>query len=320
MAQVDTSLFADIADMLKISSPDIVEKDYWAMQMLELISKLKPEGYTMVFSGGTCLAKAHKNTFRMSEDIDIKLIPIETTSSLAKNQQKKLRSTIHNQLLTAINNSAAFSLTDKEGNPKKRDESRYQQFLVEYPRARTESNIGSLRPHLQIELTESMLLEPSECHELKSMYAEALKSSAEVTSLKCVSVGTTACEKFISLLRRTSAAQRNSMNKDDETLIRHVYDLHLIIETLHNIENLKSLVEQVIETDKLQSNKHPEYIDNPVKELQYGLELLKTQSIYKQRYDQFIGPLVYHPSPATWEEAIASVEKLAQIWLVEDRE
>ena len=35
MAQVDTSLFADIADMLKISSPDIVEKDYWAMQMLD---------------------------------------------------------------------------------------------------------------------------------------------------------------------------------------------------------------------------------------------------------------------------------------------
>ena len=75
MDTVDPSLFLDIADALGISSPVIVEKDYWATQLLRALSVLQPDGYQFVFSGGTCLAKAHQNTFRMSEDIDIIMVP-----------------------------------------------------------------------------------------------------------------------------------------------------------------------------------------------------------------------------------------------------
>jgi hypothetical protein len=53
MTTVDTSLFLDIADALGISSPAIVEKDYWATQFLKEISELTPKGYQLVFSGGT---------------------------------------------------------------------------------------------------------------------------------------------------------------------------------------------------------------------------------------------------------------------------
>lgn len=90
MKTVDTSLFLDIADALGISSPAIVEKDYWATQLLKKISELTPKGYQLVLSGGTCLAKAHQNTFRMSEDIDIQMIPHPETAALANNQQGNL--------------------------------------------------------------------------------------------------------------------------------------------------------------------------------------------------------------------------------------
>lgn len=90
MSTVDSSLFLDIADALGISSPAIVEKDYWATQLLKEISQLTPEGFQLVFSGGTCLAKAHQNTFRMSEDIDIKMIPNAATLAQSKNQQRQL--------------------------------------------------------------------------------------------------------------------------------------------------------------------------------------------------------------------------------------
>jgi len=73
MKAFDASVFLDVADALGISSPAIVEKDYWATQLLREISQLKPRGFQFVFSGGTCLAKAHQNTFRMSEDIDIQM-------------------------------------------------------------------------------------------------------------------------------------------------------------------------------------------------------------------------------------------------------
>lgn len=75
MRNIDTSLFLDIADSLGISSPAIVETDNWGTQLLREISELQFDGYRLVFSGGTCLAKAYKNTFRMSEDIDIKMVP-----------------------------------------------------------------------------------------------------------------------------------------------------------------------------------------------------------------------------------------------------
>ena len=49
MSTVDSSLFLDIADALGISSPAIVEKDYWATQLLKEISQLTPEGFRLVF-------------------------------------------------------------------------------------------------------------------------------------------------------------------------------------------------------------------------------------------------------------------------------
>ncbi|MBL1276515.1 MAG: nucleotidyl transferase AbiEii/AbiGii toxin family protein [Ectothiorhodospiraceae bacterium] len=74
---IDSTLFTDVADALGIAHPAIVEKDYYAIQLLKLLSAVETPDYQLVFAGGTCLAKAHQNTYRMSEDIDIKLVPAE---------------------------------------------------------------------------------------------------------------------------------------------------------------------------------------------------------------------------------------------------
>jgi len=76
---LDFTLFADVADTLGIAYPAIVEKDYYAVQLLKLLAGLDTPGYILVFAGGTCLAKAHQNTYRMSEDIDIKFVPNDET-------------------------------------------------------------------------------------------------------------------------------------------------------------------------------------------------------------------------------------------------
>ncbi|WP_083024758.1 nucleotidyl transferase AbiEii/AbiGii toxin family protein [Vreelandella lionensis] len=72
---IDPGLFPDVADALGIDSPAIVEKDVYAVQLLSLLSALHSETFELVFAGGTNLAKAHHKLFRMSEDIDIKLVP-----------------------------------------------------------------------------------------------------------------------------------------------------------------------------------------------------------------------------------------------------
>lgn len=72
---IDPGLFPDVADALGIDSPAIVEKDVYAVQLLSLLSELHSGTFELVFAGGTSLAKAQHKLFRMSEDIDIKLIP-----------------------------------------------------------------------------------------------------------------------------------------------------------------------------------------------------------------------------------------------------
>lgn len=311
MTTVDTSLFLDIADALGISSPAIIEKDYWATLLLQEISKLNPKGYQLVFSGGTCLAKAHQNTFRMSEDIDIQMIPHAETTALSNNQQRQLRREIHQLILNIIENSDVFKLAS---TPQKRSEGKYQQFLIEYPR--DHGTPSALRPHLQLDLTESKLLEPPVVLSLCSLYANTLKLKGEVDKITCVTINSTASEKFVSLLRRTASHARDNSRADDQTLIRHVYDLHLIFTTMTSPQSLQSMVQKVIETDRKQfGSQHKEFVDNANLELRYGLSLLIEQPEHKERYQQFIGPLVYHPSPAQWDEAISSIKSFADCWL-----
>lgn len=48
----------------------VIEKDYYATQVIHKLSNVENEYFRLVFCGGTCLAKAHKLVQRMSEDVD----------------------------------------------------------------------------------------------------------------------------------------------------------------------------------------------------------------------------------------------------------
>jgi len=81
-------------------------------------------------------------------------------------------------------------------------------------------------------------------------------------------------------------------------------------------EDLRPMVQKVLEIDQMQfGNRHPELANDANKELLYGLSILTKQPRYQERYEQFIGPLVYHPSPASWSEVISSTQALAKHWL-----
>ena len=89
MKSFDPTLFADIADSLKIASPAFIEKDYYAVQLLKAISSIKLSEGKLIFAGGTCLTKVHLPTFRMSEDLDLKFFPNEKNLSKHLNENFK---------------------------------------------------------------------------------------------------------------------------------------------------------------------------------------------------------------------------------------
>lgn len=299
--------FAEVADALDITDPAIVEKDYFLIQLLRLLSTTDTDGYRLVFAGGTCLAKVYKHTYRMSEDIDLKLVPDIATKLLSNSAQRTLRKRIHLNITNQILNSGLFTQSQE---PVVRNERRFLQLLLSYPNAFPSS--AALRTHIQLELTESDLLQPATDHPVSSMYADVTQKVPEVEQFACVSLASTAAEKLISLLRRTALASRDAERPDDDQLIRHAYDLYQIQAELVDKPEFKQLIDLVIETDVVQfGEQHPEFKAEPGKELLFGLTQLEDPK-YAERYRRFIGPLVYHPQPVAWDDALKAVQLLTK--------
>ena len=127
---IDSSLFLDVSDALGMGNPAIVEKDYYVVALLKLLSDLSSDTHSLVFSGGTALAKSGIKTHRMSEDVDIKLIPKDLSAEVSKTRKRKVRRELHQQVLAMIHTSDLFTI---ESKPVIFDEYRYQQFDIRYP-------------------------------------------------------------------------------------------------------------------------------------------------------------------------------------------
>ncbi len=98
------------------------------------------------------------------------------------------------------------------------------------------------------------------------------------------------------MLRRTMLVKRDSERKDDATLVRHIYDIHCIdAEQQLDFEALMPLFQTVLQEDvKRFGNQHPKFVANPVQELQLGLQKLESNPIFRQRFANFVIPMVFN--------------------------
>jgi hypothetical protein len=69
---------------------------------------------------------------------------------------------------------------------------------------------------------------PTVARSVSSFVAEAFKRPPEVPSIACVSITETAAEKLVALTRRIAMELAGLSRDPDPTLIRHVYDLHMM--------------------------------------------------------------------------------------------
>jgi hypothetical protein len=107
-----------------------------------------------------------------------------------------------------------------------RNESRYTIYRLPYdPLLRGE---GALRPEIQIEISVWPLRSQSVDLPVRSFVAEAFQRPPEVPNISCVSIVETAADKFVALPRRVGAEFANADRTRDDTLMRRIYDLHLI--------------------------------------------------------------------------------------------
>lgn len=306
MLEFDPSLFADVADALGISEPAIVEKDYYAVQLLKILNSIELDDYTLIFGGGTCLAKAFQNTYRMSEDVDIKLIPNQGILDLSNSARKRCRKNAGELIIKQLESSAFFNLIDT----KKRDSYAYQRIDFRYPK--TFKTPTSIRPYLQLELFDVIMQGKAVGKPIQSLYSAKLNESPEIESFQCTPLQTTAAEKTIALLRRCAKQARFPDEHKDTTLIRHLYDLHMIKSFIvDHHEEIKTYFNTILlEEVERYKHKHSQLGKDPINELAFGLESIKSNQEFLKNYETVITPLVYNPQPVAFETALSSLDQI----------
>jgi hypothetical protein len=96
------------------------------------------------------------------------------------------------------------------------------------PYASIAAEQGILRLEIQIETAVWPFRLPAVERPVSSFVAEAFNRRPEVPAIPCVALVETVAEKLLALTRRAGAELVAAGGPRDPTLVRHVYDLHVI--------------------------------------------------------------------------------------------
>ncbi len=285
-----------------LPSPALVEKDWHVVRALGAINAANTAPFRLVFGGGAALSRAHRLIRRMSEDIDLKII---SDNALTRPALRHLRDTITAALL-----EAGFQFEPE--NPEHRESgnaSRYTFYRLPYKPIATGQ--GILRPEIQIETAVWPLRLPAIERSVISFLAEAFNRPAEVPAIQCVSLAETVAEKFVALTRRAGAELAAAGGPRDPTLVRHIYDLH-VIHAHYDPAEVVALAREIMLADaKAYGHQFPAYREDPISETLRAIAGLKSDPDFAKRYAAFRRDMVYGESPE-FETALATITALAR--------
>jgi predicted nucleotidyltransferase component of viral defense system len=291
-----------IADFFGLPGTAAVAKDFHVVRAIRALADVKATPFSLVFGGGTALARAHRLVRRMSEDVDFKVVPLAAapvSKSALHRQLSALRARVTETLLAA---GFTFDPTDP-ANLKSRNESRYTIWHLPYPFT---DRAGGLRPTIQIELTYAPLRTAPVARSLASFVAEATGEAPEVPAISCVGIAETAAEKLVSLTRRTAMDLAGLARNVDPTLVRHIYDLHMMRD-LFNPAELAALARDIAAADAEEfRNQYPAYAADITGETRKAIEALRTDPLHRERYAGFVADMVYGERPE-FDDALKTV-------------
>ncbi len=296
-----------VADFFGLVSAAVVAKDFHVVRAIQALSALDAAPFRLVFAGGTAIARAYRLVRRMSEDVDFKIVATGD-ATVSKAQQRRQLTVLRSQVTAALS-AAGFAFDP--ANPehlRSRDENRYIAYQLPYE---APGHSDDLRSTIQVELTYAELRQPAVNLPVASFVAEANGFPPEVMTIPCVSVNETAAEKLVSLTRRTAMELAGLSRAPDPTLVRHIYDLHMIRNLIDRalVERLSAEI-AVADAEEFR-NQYPAYAADIRGETRKALAALQTVPIYRERYARFMMTMVYGERPG-FDKAIETVVSLAR--------
>ena len=286
----ETIDFRAVQDHFGLSQTAAVEKDWHVMRALRAITSVDADPFRLVFAGGTCLARAHKLVRRMSEDVDFKIVPLDGVP-ISGNQRRRHLGDLRNRI-TASLQAAGFHIDPADtAQLRSRDANEYTVYHLNYAE---HGDVGAqLRPTIQIELTLAELRLPSVPLPVASFVAEASGHVPEIPAIDCVSVTETAAEKIVSLTRRSAMELAGLSRGHDLTLVRHIYDLHMIRDHV-DLGSAVELARKVAQQDATEfRNQYPAYHADIPGETRKGIDVWTREPAGRDLYDNFVAAMVY---------------------------
>jgi predicted nucleotidyltransferase component of viral defense system len=291
-----------IVDFFGLVGSAPVVKDFHVVRAIRVMATLDAAPFDLVFGGGTALARAHRLVRRMSEDVDFKIVP-RAAAPISRSALHRALKTLREQVTDALH-AAGFAFDPKdEAYRKSRNEDRYTIWNLPYDSS-GEAGQG-LRPTIQIEMTYAPMRQPPVRRHVSSFVTEAMNRPPDVADIACVSLNETAAEKLVALTRRTAMdAAGLTRGPADPTLVRHIYDLHMMREHV-DMATVAALAAEIATTDATEfRNQYPAYLADIAGETRKALDALQNDAAHRRRYDDFVTAMVYGERPS-FSEALA---------------
>lgn len=273
-----------------------VEKDWFITRALNALAN-DPD---LVFSGGTSLFKAHRLIERFSEDIDFLVI-----GDFKPAQRKEIRNRIIQILI-----ENGFNLINKQTF----DSGKKYELTIQYPISQTAPEY--IRPHILIEIC----FKPSQDFEVVYKDAGSLlhiytQKELEIKEIRCTDPRQIFSDKISALIWRIPDCNRDSADsssqKLDNTVIRHLYDISKLAETLlTDSPELIALIESKVSSDMVRDRSNPE---KTISAKEYGLRTiatLKDSDIWKENYQSYVHNFCLKDDVINYEQAISMIEDI----------
>jgi predicted nucleotidyltransferase component of viral defense system len=291
----------EIAQELGVNE-SFVEKDWYAVQVISAISQLHYPDIELVFSGGTCLSKAHGLIKRFSEDIDFRVRADH--SSLNRKSRSRFKNTIVQSL-----KDAGFIIPDENVGAK--NDNQFFSVNIEYSSVFSVSD--ALRPHILLEVTfDNPMLVPVKLP-IYSFVREALGELPEVTEINCISPVEVAANKLSALTWRALDRIRGGKD-DDPSLVRHIHDLAALETKVKGNPDFLRLVKDSFNKDNGRVKNNPKFSSwGLVEKIEELFKTLNVDKSYSQEYERFVRGASYDLEALiiSFDRAVECLRRLA---------
>lgn len=278
---LDKTLLEEVA-LVKVGINEaFIEKDWFVTKVIKVLSENQYLDFLIVFTGGTCLSKAHKLIERFSEDVDFRVIAPSLEGEFSK--VRKVLSNFKKHIFDLLEKDFQILKVDaKNGN-------RHVVFNLAYPSICDPAEV--LRPHIKLELTLSNLLLPSIELPVSSFINEVTQQAPEVERIACIHPVENAADKLSAMVWRIPSRVRGVEDKQPD-VVRHLHDLAKLSERVSMSPDFNNLARETIERDAKRSTTLTGF--STTEKLSKLMSILKTDPKYPQEYQAYVKEMSYN--------------------------